>query len=108
MPRTKAVHVRLDPDLMKALDESINRISSAAAQEDGGRFGSRSQIIRIILRQWVGDPDQQNITAELLYDINHVRKPVIQRIVEILNETIESELPTIMDFALNGDAFQEM
>jgi hypothetical protein len=104
--RNNAIRVRLDDQMHDDLKAAIKRLSRSQVYFEGRPITNRSQIIRFILRQWLDYPDQQNITQELVLDMNRMRKPLVQRVCEIVNDALARGLPEIMDMAVEGEAFE--
>lgn len=100
--KNNAIRVRLDDEMQGELRSAIRRMSRSQVYFEGKPITNRSQIIRFILRQWLDYPDQQNITQELILDINRMRKPVVQRVCEVLTDALSKGLPEIMEIAIEA------
>ncbi len=87
--KQNTLHIRVDDDLLAEVEGVVQRT--------GAR---RSQVVRSLLRQALGNDNSRTSVEEALFDFAQIRRVLMQR----LGTEIGERLPKIMDEVLAGAA----
>lgn len=56
-----------------------------------------SEMLRLMIQQWMGTPEQVMVTREVAADIRMILKPALALVMQRVSEVVEDELPAIIE-----------